>query len=47
MPKGTEDHVGFFAWQSKQTYEYQQRTRMWFKKLTLLAGFDFNFSKIF
>jgi len=47
MPNGTEDHVGFFALQSKQTYSHEQRRCAVFERLTLLAGLDFNFSNIF
>jgi len=58
MPKGTEVHVGFFWPQSKQTYPTIQVSMAGavcagrisargLPRLALLAGFVFNFSKIF
>lgn len=47
MPKGTDDHVGFFALQSKHTSPRQRYTLSLYSIRTLLAGFDFSLSKIF
>lgn len=58
MPKGTEDHVGFFCPQSKQTCDYvsmqctmdasrRQQVHRHIPQHTLFAGFNLSFSKIF
>ena len=49
MPKGTEDHVGFFVPQSKHTYDNLAwvQTGVVVTGPTLFAGFVFSFSKIF
>ena len=48
MPKGTEDHVGFFVPQSKHTYAGSVVSMtIQFGSLTLFAGFVLSFSNSF
>lgn len=50
IPNGTEDQVGFLVPQSKHTYRLSASGLDWPQERgmhTLLAGFAFNFSKIF